>query len=77
MRLIGVAVVSIGVLALSSPRIGAAGDNWPQWRGPAGRGVSDAAGYPDDGARQEHRVEDGDRRAAATRPRSSGTTASS
>jgi outer membrane protein assembly factor BamB len=54
MRLIGVAVVSLGVLTLSSLPIGAAGDNWPQWRGPAGRGVSDAAGYPDEWSPDKH-----------------------
>ena len=54
MRLVGVAFVSIGLLAFSSLPIGAAGDNWPQWRGPAGRGVSDAAGYPDEWSPDKH-----------------------
>jgi outer membrane protein assembly factor BamB len=48
MRFVGVAFVSMGLLVVSSLPIRAAGDNWPQWRGPAGRGVSDAAGYPDE-----------------------------
>ena len=42
------ALASLGLLALLVFAIGAAGDNWPQWRGPSGRGVSDAAGYPDE-----------------------------
>ena len=54
MRLVGVAFVSVGLLAFSSLPIGAAGDNWPQWRGPAGRGVSDAAGYPDEWSPDKH-----------------------
>ena len=54
MRLVGVAFVSVGLLAFSSLPIGAAGDNWPQWRGPAGRGVSDAAGYPVEWSPDKH-----------------------
>ena len=39
---------SLGVLALSSSADGAVGENWPQWRGPDGRGVSAGTAYPDE-----------------------------
>lgn len=45
MRFFAVAIAATLLLpSLSSIR--AAEDNWPQWRGPSGRGVSDAPDYP-------------------------------
>ena len=77
MGLVGVAFVSLGLLAFSSLAIGAAGDNWPQWRGPDGLGVSDGRAIRTSGRRT--RTSRGRRRspAADTRRRSSGATASS
>ncbi|HZZ26724.1 MAG TPA: PQQ-binding-like beta-propeller repeat protein [Pirellulales bacterium] len=40
------ALVCLGLLAWSAGRISAAGENWPQFRGPAGDGMSDATGLP-------------------------------
>jgi len=48
MRRAGVAFVL--AVVLSFPSIDAAGDNWPQWRGVSGRGISDATDFPSDWA---------------------------
>ena len=36
----------------------AGGENWPQWRGPGGQGISTERTCRPSGRRQEHRVED-------------------
>lgn len=45
MRFLAFAIAATLLLPPSSS-IPAAEDNWPQWRGPSGRGVSDAPDYP-------------------------------
>lgn len=45
MRFFAIAIAATLLLPASSS-IRAAEDNWPQWRGPSGRGVSDAPDYP-------------------------------
>jgi outer membrane protein assembly factor BamB len=44
--------ITIALALLSTPRYSAApaDDNWPQWRGPAGLGISAAASYPEEWA---------------------------
>jgi hypothetical protein len=54
MRRAGVALVLSGFLATSSSHAGAAGDNWPQWRGPSGRGVSEATNFPTEWSPDRH-----------------------
>lgn len=54
MRQAGVALVLSGFLVTSSSYTGAAGDNWPQWRGPSGRGVSEATNFPAEWSPDQH-----------------------
>ena len=71
------AAVPLSILIVTTILSPVAAENWPQWRGPGGQGVSTEQQLPTDWQRrQEHRLE-GCAAGRVTRRRWSGAIASS